>query len=1069
MLGPLQVVTPRGEVAAGPPKQRALLCLLVMHADQVLRPESIVDHLWGEHPPASADANLQVYVSRLRRLLEPDRGRFEPPRILVSAGRGYGLRHGELDLDVRDFDVLLARARELALAGRAEQAVAALDEALGLWRGESYHDVHAEPWARADITRLEEWRAAAVEQRAEMLLALGRPAHVVAALEVFLQAQPLRERAWEILVRAYVAQGRQADALDRLRAVRRLLAQDLGIDPGPALRNLEAAVLRQAVEAPPMPHAQPAPERFVGRRIELATLEQARREALIGSGVVLLDGEPGVGKSTLLARFATPQSLWGRYPDHATPPPLWGWEQVLRSGTRLRPQAALPPSLAELLSAGNEPPTEDNSEGARLRFFDDVVEFLTTIAPAEVILEDLHAADEVSMRLLEHVAAARITGLLLVASFRSHETAVLTSTLARLARVGARHLTLCGLDEDDVRELVGQLRGTDPGPDTARLLTERTGGNPFFVTEVARSGGDVPTGVRDVVRDRVDRLGPEVTTVLEAAAVVGEEFETWLVAETGDLSLEATALALDTAYQAGLVRKARSGRGQAFSHALVIDALLAQRSAAWLAAHHERCARALDRTAAGRPDLLAARAGHWLGAVELGPDRAAIAAEACIDAAEVARARHAPEEAVALCQQAVAAGELAGLDGQRRAEFLLELARSLYACARYDEAHTVGMDVLRRGPHDPAFVVHVVDTMLADPMWISFPYGTDVSLIHDMLQRALTALPAGSPTWTLGEAGRGVLLASRGGWQDVDPVTSGAIQAARASGDPDLLIRVVHLRLIAMRGPDFITERAETARRLRLLPGLPPALMLVADLHLVSHHVETGEIGSAKLRCAELEERAEAFRDPTLLRQTHYVRVALALFEGRYEQAAAHLSGVVDRTPSASQRYFQAAEAGVHAQMAYEQDELEGFAPFIEQAYAQTGMPGFAYGLGVALLNTDPERARSLLLRTPEPPRDYAWVSATVVRTHLAVRLGELDQVRRCRELLTPFRGGLAVNGTCLSIYGAYDGHLGETSLALGDRDTARTELTAAVELLHRSGARYWLRRARAALARCDV
>ena len=314
-----------------------------------------------------------------------------------------------------------------------------------------------------------------------------------------------------------------------------------------------------------------------------------------------------------------------------------------------------------------------------------------------------------------------------------------------------------------------------------------------------------------------------------------------------------------------------------------------------------------------------------------------------------------------------------------------------------------------------------------------------------------------------------MLLASRGDWQDIDPVTNRAIEAARALGDPDLLIRVVHLRLVAMRGPDFIADRAHTARRLLSLPGLTPALRLIADLHLVSHHAETGDIGTAKKCSAELEKRAEALRDPTLLRQTHYVQVALAMFEGRYEQAAAHLAGVVASTPLASQRYFQAAEAGVHAQMAYEQDALAGLAPFIDQAYAQTGMAGFAYGLGMALAETDPERAKSLLLQTPEPPRDYAWVSATVVRTHLAVRLNELDQVRRCRELLTPFRGGLVVNGTYVSIYGAYDGHLGETALALGDRNTARTELNAAVELLDRAGATYWLRRAREAVARCDV
>lgn len=1081
VLGPLQIVSSDGEIAAGPPKQRALLCLLVMHADRILDPGTIIDHLWGEHPPTSAGANLHVYVSQLRRLLEPSRGRDELPRILVTAGRGYGLRlsakkpsatepratePGALELDIRELDTLLTRARELALSGHPERAVATLDEALGLWRGESFHDVRDESWARPAIARLAEQRAAAIEQRAELLLTLGRTAEVVTAMEVFLEAEPLREHAWELLARAYVAQGRQADALDRLRTVRRLLAEDLGIDPGPALRDLETAVLRQAVAAPEPPDEPKPGTGFVGRTAELATLEQARRDALTGSVVVLLSGEPGVGKSTLLARFATARSLWGRYPDHATPPPLWGWEQVIRAGAQLRPQVVLAPSLAELIASGNA--TRDTGGGTRLRFFDDVVGFLATLGPAEVILEDIHAADEASLRLVEHVAAARIPGLLLVASFRSHETAFLTATLARLARVGARRVGLEGLDENDVRELVGQLRGIDAGPGDAQLLAARTGGNPFYVTELARAGGELPATVRDVLCDRVDRLGPEAVSALEAAAVVGEEFETWMVAETGDLSLEATALALDTAYQAGLVCESPSGRGQTFSHALVIDALLARRSAAWLAVRHERCARALDRTAAGRPDLLAARAGHWLAAVELGPDRAVAAAEACIDAAAVARARHAPEQAVALCQQAVAAGELAGLDGRRRAELLLELARSLYAGARYDEATAVAADVLRQS-QDPAFVVQVVNTMLADPQWIAFPYDTDVSQIHDRLQRALAALPAGSSTWALGQACRGVLLGTGGGGRDVDPVTSRAVQAARALGDSDLLIRVVHLRLIALRGPDFVTARAETTRLLRSLPGLPPALALVAELHSVSHDVECGEVAAARIRSVALEERAEELRDPTLLRQTRYVRVALAMFDGRYEEATADLAAVVARTPTASRHYFQAAEASIHAQLAYEQGALAAYVPFIEQAYAETGMPGFGYGLGMALVDTDPDRARSLLLRTPEPPRDYSWVAATVIRTQLAIRLGELDQIRRCRVLLAPFSGGLVVNGTCLGIYGAYDGHLGEAALALGDHATARAELGAAVELLRRAGATYWLRRAREALARCDM
>ena len=105
VLGPLQVVASNGGVSAGPPKQRALLCLLVMYSGRVLSPESIIDHLWGEHPPTSAAANLHVYVSQLRRQLEPERGRHEPPQVLVSAGGGYGLRPVDIELDVRELTV----------------------------------------------------------------------------------------------------------------------------------------------------------------------------------------------------------------------------------------------------------------------------------------------------------------------------------------------------------------------------------------------------------------------------------------------------------------------------------------------------------------------------------------------------------------------------------------------------------------------------------------------------------------------------------------------------------------------------------------------------------------------------------------------------------------------------------------------------------------------------------------------------------------------------------------------------------------------------------------------------
>ena len=151
-----------------------------------------------------------------------------------------------------------------------------------------------------------------------------------------------------------------------------------------------------------------------------------------------------------------------------------------------------------------------------------------------------------------------------------------------------------------------------------------------------------------------------------------------------------------------------------------------------------------------------------------------------------------------------------------------------------------------------------------------------------------------------------------------------------------------------------------------------------------------------------------------------------------------------------------------------ETGRLAEFAPVMEQVYAATDVPGFGFGLGLArFARGDLTGAQALLDATPMPSRDYTWLSAAVTRLFLALRLGDLARVRESRELLEPFSGQLAVTGTTTNVFGAYDGHLGEASLALGEPDRARRELTAAVELLDRNGAAYWLVRARQALANC--
>jgi hypothetical protein len=294
------------------------------------------------------------------------------------------------------------------------------------------------------------------------------------------------------------------------------------------------------------------------------------------------------------------------------------------------------------------------------------------------------------------------------------------------------------------------------------------------------------------------------------------------------------------------------------------------------------------------------------------------------------------------------------------------------------------------------------------------------------------------------------------------------VAAALALGDPELVRRVQHLRLIALRGQDFVEQRAATARDILALPNLTPSLRLVADVHLVSYAVEHGDVPDARRRLVDVRRGAEALRDPTLLRQVASIDVGLEIFAGHHEGALATLDALAAGSDHLDPVYFQAAELGQRAVVMLETGRLGDFAPVMEQVYAATEVPGFGYGLGLArFARGDLDGARELLETTRMPTRDYTWLSAALTRLMLAREVGDLTTVQESRLLLEPFAGQLAVTGTTTNVFGAYDGHLGEASLALGEVERARRELTAAVALLERNGAAYWLTRARQALANC--
>jgi WD40 repeat protein/DNA-binding SARP family transcriptional activator/class 3 adenylate cyclase/tRNA A-37 threonylcarbamoyl transferase component Bud32 len=236
MLGALEVDAGRGPIQLGGPKQRAVLAHLLLRANEHVSAETLVDEVWGEAPPDRARNIIQTYVSHLRKVLGRDR--------IETQASGYQLRLDPSELDVARFDELVRNAKKSSSVDPAI-AVAALEEALALWRGPALGDLADQPSLVADASRLNELRLQAQEDRIEALLASGADARAIGDLEVLLAHQPLRERLWGFLILALYRQGRQGDALSAYQRAKKVLADELGIDPSPELARLQERVLRQ--------------------------------------------------------------------------------------------------------------------------------------------------------------------------------------------------------------------------------------------------------------------------------------------------------------------------------------------------------------------------------------------------------------------------------------------------------------------------------------------------------------------------------------------------------------------------------------------------------------------------------------------------------------------------------------------------------------------------------------------------------------------------------------------------------------------------------------------------------
>ncbi|MDO3686646.1 BTAD domain-containing putative transcriptional regulator [Micromonospora sp. C28ISP2-4] len=530
VLGPVRAWNGQVEIDLGPARRRALFAMLAANANRPVTRAELIRALWGESAPSTAAGNIYTYVSGLRRSLGPAGG------MLRSGRAGYTLRLEPGALDADRFEALCEAAVAPAAAGRPGQAVALLDEALALWQGEAYANVTG-LFADLDRHRLTELRIAAAERRARLVLTGGGDDALIADLAALVRDHPLHEPFHELLMCALHRAGRGAEALDVFHAARRVLVGELGVEPGPALRELQSRILAEpappAPAVPVTPAAVVAPDvprrgRLVGRDGELALLRGLLDALGEGrSAIVWIEGEPGIGKSALLdaalheARALGHRVARGSAEELSSRIPL----HVMRRALHLEDAPHDDPARAVDRVLGH-------------------VRRLTAEGPLVLAVDHLQWADEASLLAWERLAAlTRWLPLLLVATARPEPG---RRDLARLRRgVGTRdgHLIrLTPLPPSDIEQIFGRTVGVPPGA-TLRSLAPLAAGNPLYARElvtglVAEDGvrvvdglaevnaraDEMPRSLLDTVRASLDHLSSGAREALRYAALLGDAF-----------------------------------------------------------------------------------------------------------------------------------------------------------------------------------------------------------------------------------------------------------------------------------------------------------------------------------------------------------------------------------------------------------------------------------------------------------------------------------------------------------------------------------------------------------------
>jgi DNA-binding SARP family transcriptional activator len=599
---------------SGPAQQAALLAVLLARVGQPTSIDQLIELVWGESPPASALNTIYKYVGALRHMLEPDLPARETGAFLQRRGDSYVFIAERDMLDLSDFRTLVHEARRARSEQEEELALGGYLQALSLWNGEVGTGVGRMSTSPPVFAAINAELVEACIAAGELGVSLGEPARVLPALRFAAAMEPFHEPLHACLISALGAAGRQSEAVAVFAAIRERLADELGLDPGEALntahRELLAGRARMTDATAPRELGWTLPEdraRLVGRVKEHAALWKVAESALLGdSGLAVLEGEPGIGKTRLLQTVGEDAAshdmlvAWGRPTTGGGTPALWPWLRIATTLLRGLPPAERDARIidelrlrGDALSAILATPVLPDS-GAKFRLFERIaaiVERAATRRPLLIIVDDLQFADPASLELFTHISARLPRGAALIGSFRSHAPIPAPELARLLADVSRsplhRRIRLNPFTAEEVLELLQKEISPDVGAESARALHGRSGGNPFFALELARltpgdsaaalrTIGRVPSTVVDVVRDRMSDLDFSAKEIVEFAATIGRDVDVKLLARAVDLDERTCLDRLQPVEDLGLIVPNIGNPGiVSFAHDIVREAVIA--------------------------------------------------------------------------------------------------------------------------------------------------------------------------------------------------------------------------------------------------------------------------------------------------------------------------------------------------------------------------------------------------------------------------------------------------------------------------------------------------------------